>query len=218
MDSSRHPPHGGSSDDENVPLQYLPQPPNCSERASMVTDSGSSQGPFIGKNTYPRHGNVDARQQQKPKDVRTRKRALLLLFLYLLLLVIPFPMTCVMIYRPLKMPSYINFRSEYKAADFDYNYRAQVAVRVLNSIRAISTVPLVGVILAQVAVIYTQKRAANSQNLSLAEIFRLADRGWTDPLHLWRAILRRQLFVPLGALVLLLCIVLSVGLVHIYIY
>lgn len=213
MDSKHHPP----SDDEGIPLQYMPQPSNYREHASMDADSDSNEGPSTGKNAYSKlTSDVDVLQQEKPKDERRRHRALVLLFLYLWLLVIPFPLTCVMIYRPLALPSYIDFRSEYKVVDFHYNYSAQVIVRVLNSIRAVATVPLVGVILAQAAVIYMQKRAIKLQNLSLAEIFRIADRGWTDPYHLWRAILRRQTFVPMGALVLILCIVISRGLVRIY--
>lgn len=167
----------------------------------------------FGNNTYAMvntnfDGFVSDRQQhreEKPENVRRRKKALVLLALYLLLLVIPYPLTCVMVYRPLRLPSYVNFRSEYKVADFELNYRAQVIIGVLNSIRAVATVPLVGVVLAQLAVIHAQTRAAKSRQLSLAETLRLADRGWTDPQHLLHAIRRRQGFLPFGAFVLLIC-------------
>ncbi|KAK2767030.1 hypothetical protein FQN54_006348 [Arachnomyces sp. PD_36] len=181
MDPSHHRICPDSSDDESVPLQCLPQPPGYNKAISTGADSGSYEGIAI-KSTNP--FEEYARLDMTTRDMRRLWRAILLLFGYLLLLVIPFPLTCVMIYRPLNLPSYIDFRSEYKIADFDYNYRAQVIVRVLNSIRAVATIPLVGVVLAQAAVIHAHKRAIKSQHLSLTELYRLADRGWTDPQHL----------------------------------
>lgn len=221
---SRHDPQHNAEDDESVPLQSLSAFSSHRRSASMNRDS--SEEISIAKNRYST-GNMGAaeetaassnsskdaaaHQRERPMNVRRHKTALLLLAPYFLLLVIPFPLTCIMNQRPLKLPSYINFRSTYRYEDFDFNYRAQVVVRVMNSIRAVSTVPLIGVILAQAAIIHMHKRTASakSKKLSLAETFRLADRGWTVPQHFWRAVLRRQGFIPFGALVLLLCIVLT---------
>lgn len=53
------------------------------------------------------------------------------------------------------------------------------AVRTLNSIANVLTVPVISALLAQAAVVYTQKRKAE-QKLSLRQMFALADRRWSD--------------------------------------
>lgn len=53
------------------------------------------------------------------------------------------------------------------------------AIYVLNSIASLLAVPVVSFIIAQTAVIFSQKRAPARQ-LSVRDIFALADRAWTD--------------------------------------
>jgi hypothetical protein len=57
---------------------------------------------------------------------------------------------------------------------------------VLNSISAGLVVPVVGTIIAQAAVVFTQRRKPK-QELNLVQLFALADRGWGSIPTLWSA-------------------------------
>ena len=114
-------------------------------------------------------------------------------------------MTATMVHRPLKLPSYIQFRSYYQVEDFDFNDRAQVIVQIMNSIRAVVTVPLVGAILAQIAAIHTQRCTTKFRTINLSQTLALANRGWTEPWLVWQALIRGSMILPLGALMVLIC-------------
>jgi hypothetical protein len=138
--------------------------------------------------------------------LQRRPRALLLIAFYIPLLVIPWTLTCIMIHRPLRLPQYIKYRCRFAEADFDQNEQAQTWVDVLNSIRAIVTIPLVGAVLAQTVVVYTQRKR-KSQKLQLYETFTLADRSWSDPLVVIKSMTWKQgnKLLITGAAIVLLC-------------
>lgn len=60
------------------------------------------------------------------------------------------------------------------------------AVRVMNSIASLVTVPIVSALLAQAAVVHTQRHRAG-QSFSVRQAFALADKGWPDVPILWES-------------------------------
>ena len=79
----------------------------------------------------------------------------------------------------------------------------------MNSVTGLVTVPIISSILAQAAIVYTQRHKAG-QTLNLRQTFALADRGWSDisillsafrP-HEGRGIRSKFLFVASGIILL----------------
>ena len=60
-------------------------------------------------------------------------------------------------------------------------------MRVLASLASLLTIPIISGVLAQGAVIYIQRRNAQ-QELSLRQLFAIADRGWSDIGIIFRSI------------------------------
>ncbi|KAJ7020729.1 hypothetical protein C8F04DRAFT_1274646 [Mycena alexandri] len=115
-----------------------------------------------------------------------RRTSLWLLAVYLPTLIVPWVLPCVLDVRPLNAPSY-NDQSGSIPPSGIYTILIVVAlVRVLNSISGVLVVPVVGAILAQAAVVFTQRRKPK-QELNLVQLFALADRGWGSIPTLWRA-------------------------------
>lgn len=194
--------------EEIVSLRFFPPPSDGAER-SLDHDSTHSDHNLSMKND----SSSDQQRKGRSEYVRYHKTTLMLIVLYLPLLVIPFSLTAVMIHRPIKLPSYIKFRSYYQAEDFDFNHRTQVIVQILNSIRAVTTIPLVGAILAHVSAIHTQRRILQSRNLKLSQTLALASRGWTEPRLVWQALNQGSMILPFGALMILICKVILTSLI-----
>ena len=119
-------------------------------------------------------------------SLRYRKRSLWLLAFYVPMLIIPWVMTCVLAIRPVNHLSYIDQSLHYKLSDLARILGGLAAVRVLNAIASLVTIPVVGALLAQAAVVHTQRRRMN-QAFTLRQTFALADRGWSDLALLWNA-------------------------------
>jgi hypothetical protein len=114
--------------------------------------------------------------------LRYRKRSIYLLLFYAPLLIIPWVLTCVLAGSP--APNGGNgqryFPQSGLSASGVFSMLGWVAaVRTLNSIAGVVTIPVTSALLAQAAVVYTQKRKPN-QKLSLRQTFVLADRRWSD--------------------------------------
>ena len=118
--------------------------------------------------------------------LRYRKRSLCLLACYLPFLIVPWVLTCVMAIRPLSLPSYYNQKGEYGADLFWVMFLWLAFVRVLNAIASLLTFPVISALLAQGAVVYSQRRKAK-QALDMRQTFALADRGWASIPLLWSA-------------------------------
>lgn len=112
------------------------------------------------------------------EPLKYRKRALLLLILYIPLIIIPWALTCVLAIRPLHISSYFDQRG-ILPKDVSRMRNSATAVNVLNSMGGLITIPIISALLAQAAVVFTQRRSAN-QALNVKHLFALADRGWTD--------------------------------------
>jgi len=119
-------------------------------------------------------------ENTKPDTVgRHRYTSLWLLTIYIPLLIIPWVLICVAVYRPINLPSYQNQAGWYSPAQIDANYNWQRAIRVANSVLSLITVPVTSAILAQSAVIYSQRRKDSTQ-LSFIQLLALVNRGWAD--------------------------------------
>ncbi|PLB37508.1 uncharacterized protein BDW47DRAFT_117926 [Aspergillus candidus] len=117
-----------------------------------------------------------------PLALRYRKLTVYLLIFYVPLLVIPWVLTCVMSGSPAPNGnSGQRYFPQYGlAAHGVYSMLSWVAaIRTLNSIASVATIPVTSTLLAQAAVVYTQKRKA-LQRLTLRQLFALADRRWSD--------------------------------------
>lgn len=116
--------------------------------------------------------------------LRYRRTTICLLVFYIPLLVIPWVLTCVLAVRPLNARSYINQGLGISPNEIINIGSWLAVVQVLNSIRGVVTIPIVSTLLAQAAVVYSQRRKAK-QSLSIRQTFALADRGWSDITILW---------------------------------
>lgn len=111
--------------------------------------------------------------------LRYRKRAIYLLAFYVPLLIIPWILTCLIAGPPATNG---NDASQF-SPQTDKGLLSLLAwvgsVRVLNSLASVVTIPVTSALLAQAAVVYTQKRLIY-QRLSIRQTFALADRRWSD--------------------------------------
>ena len=147
----------------------------------------------------------DEKSMKAVEGIRLRRKTkyLFYLFFYIPLLVIPWALLCVLTYRPLQLPSYVNQKGIYHPADFEGNENWQVAIRFANTVTAIITLPLVSAILSQASVIYTQRRKI-SQKMSLLQTFALADKGWSD-VTVWTSRKKQSPLLIVGAAFFGLC-------------
>ena len=118
--------------------------------------------------------------------LRYRKTSICLLACYLPFLILPWILTCIMALRPPNLPSYYNQKGEYGSNMWLVMLFWMAFVRVLNAIASVLVVPITSALLAQGAVVYTQRRKVG-QELNLRKTFALSDRGWTDIAILWGA-------------------------------
>ncbi|KAJ6450164.1 hypothetical protein C8R45DRAFT_1224178 [Mycena sanguinolenta] len=115
-----------------------------------------------------------------------RKTCLWLLAVYLPTLIVPWVLICVLDVRPLNAPSYNDQSGSIPPSGLLTIYFVVGLIRVLNSISGVLVVPVVGTIIAQAAVVFSQRRGPK-QNLNLIQLFALADRGWGSIPTLWSA-------------------------------
>ena len=104
--------------------------------------------------------------------------------LYLPLLILPWIITCLMMFRPVQKPSYIDQSGKYTDKDARDMKRWLTAAEVMGTIAVVIALPVISSLLAQAAVRYSQRRT-EGQRLNLGQLLTLADRGWADvPLFL----------------------------------
>lgn len=126
------------------------------------------------------HGN-------KPNSFRSqRRRALCLISLYLPVLILPWALTCIMMFRPIMKPTYINQTGHYSVADVRRMQRWNTAAKILDGIASVLAIPTVSTMLAYGAVIYTQRRSKTGQKeLNIRQMLVIADKGWENIQLLW---------------------------------
>ena len=144
-------------------------------QSSTANASPQPEQPLSLKEPNSLHG-------QKPGQVLSyRKRAVYLLLFYLPLLVLPWILTCIMMFRPIMKPSYINQVGKYSVRDIWYMEWWLIATKIIDGVASVLAVPIVSALLAQGAVVYTQRRKEKGQKeVNLEQTFALANKGWSD--------------------------------------
>jgi hypothetical protein len=118
--------------------------------------------------------------------LKYRKRSIWLLMFYLPILIVPWVLTCVLMFRPISLPAYINQRGEYSMTDMQKVSDWMTAIDVLSRVAATVGLPVVSALIAQAVVVYSQvKKASEKKKLSVLQLFALSDRGWMDLPILW---------------------------------
>lgn len=162
-------------------IETVRDAPQGSEERAAPTSRPKSQSRLL----------WEFQEAQKPflKDANLeyRKKSVVLVALYVPILVLPWILTCVLAVRPLGAVSYLNQRQGLTLKQLDQIELVNDVSRVLNAIAAVATIPLVSALLAQAAVVYTQRHKQH-QRLNLVQVFALADKGWSDLRVLWRAL------------------------------
>lgn len=134
----------------------------------------------------PEQPSEDEATEIRLLALKYRKRAIYLLAFYVPLLVIPWILTC-LIAGP---PATNGFDTSQFSPRIDKGLLSLLAwvgsVRALNSLASVATIPVTSALLAQAAVVYTQKRLVRQQ-LSIRQTFALADRRWSDITVLFEA-------------------------------
>jgi hypothetical protein len=116
--------------------------------------------------------------QPEVSTLRYRRRAVWLLGIYIPLLVVPWILTCILLHRPIGASDYYD-QSGIHESLLTVHRRLMNALSVIFAITGLVTVPIISAILSEAAVVYTQKRR-EGQNVSIRQLFALADRGWSS--------------------------------------
>ena len=161
-------------DVENRPLEHNPQGYVAIPRDRSPSRQGFGYPPASSAPSEPKNQNYIVNK----KPLRKYRVWCWLFILYIPLIVVPWVLTVILNYKPLQLASYTD-PNPHPQSSFDYDDGALVAIRVLNSVAALLTVPITSFILACGAVLYAQRRR-RTQHLSLQQTFALADRGWGD--------------------------------------
>ncbi|CAI6334268.1 unnamed protein product [Periconia digitata] len=106
--------------------------------------------------------------------------AIWLIGLYIPFVIIPWTATVVLSYRPIaKFANTYYYPPGFTTDEFKHLQSWVTAVNVLNSIASLLAVPVVSFVIAQTAVVFSQQKTPTRQ-LSVRDVFALADRAWTD--------------------------------------
>ena len=165
--------------------QSFLESPSTHARNSVDSELAAKDTQLI--QSRPLEYKTGRKQDKDTAPLSYRKKSLVLLIIYLPIIVIPWVLQQVLAVRPLNEPSYYNQRGEYDGSTYLASLWWPVMVRLLNVIGALITVPVVGAILSQAAVIYSQRRHLGQQ-LNLRQTLALADKSWGDVLAVWAAI------------------------------
>ncbi|KAF2140108.1 uncharacterized protein K452DRAFT_299507 [Aplosporella prunicola CBS 121167] len=197
--------HIPDADGDTVVEAQQQQPGNASgysrvnngDDASIFTTFTVQPPPSLGRRSiFSEHLHEDDEvydpKNKEPKDEPSRPlrynwRPFFLLLFYIPVLVIPWVLTCILAYHPLNASSYYIQAGGLSPDQVSSVSSTIIAIRVLNSVASVATIPVIGAVLAQAAVVYTQKRKSD-QSLTLRQTLALADRGWGDIGVLWDAL------------------------------
>lgn len=133
------------------------------------------------------HGRLQHGRKKNDQLFRFRKRSIVLLFTYLSMLITPWALTCILVHHPISRPSYLDQAIGLTERDISEMEQWYSFIRILDGITSTIAVPVVSALLAQAAVIYTQRRKS-SQKLGIRQMLALADGGWKNPIVLWNAV------------------------------
>ena len=184
MDYSRL--NSAEGDPDSYRLSFLSAQPSVHSLASSNKDT-SDRHAIPEPNIQLDRPSATTKSSARPPPLRYRRRSSYLLAIYFPLLIVPWILTCVLDIRPITKSSYIDQIGRYSPEDMYDVKHWLTAVRVMNSIASLTTVPIVSALLVQAAVVYTQRHRPG-QTLNVRQAFALADKGWSDISILWESI------------------------------
>lgn len=100
------------------------------------------------------------------------------MIIYFPLVTLPWIATVLLSYRPFSRSTYY-YPKGFDATEHKQMQKWVTAIYVLNSIASTLALPIVSFVIAQTAVVFSQKRPSERQ-LSVRDIFAFADRAWLD--------------------------------------
>jgi hypothetical protein len=165
--------------------QSFLESPSTHARSSVDSGLAAKDTQLI--QSHPLEYKTGCKQDKDTAPLSYRKRSLVLLTIYLPIIIIPWVLQQILAVRPLNGSSYHDQRGEYDGKGYLASLWWPAMVRLLNVIGALITVPVVGALLSQAAVIYSQRRHLGQQ-LNLRQTLALADKSWGDVLAVWAAI------------------------------
>lgn len=149
--------------------------------------------------------NAGARRtpQRTPTSptLRFRRKSLWILAIYLVLLVVPWIIDTVLTYKPYSYHQRFGLSADNMINSEEW----LLAALVIAKIQTLVAIPIVSTLLAQAAVVYSQRTTSEKQ-LSVRQLLVLADRAWGGVPGFWKARHRGvgSRLVMLGGLLILL--------------
>lgn len=107
--------------------------------------------------------------------------ALILSVVYLCFLIIPWILTCVVASNPRVL---IKRDTEYyydPSETYTIDHKIITAINVLNTLTVVLSLPFLSFLLSRAAVVFSQRRNG-MQQLTVRQLFALADHAWWDPI------------------------------------
>lgn len=116
---------------------------------------------------------AQAQAAQKSQILLSQPRfPLVLAVFYVALLIVPWALTC----RIATQPAFI-IHVYSRGGRYYVQYGWVIAIKVLNSLAAVLSLPILSALLARAAVVFSQRRRP-AQTLNVRQLFALADRDW----------------------------------------
>lgn len=162
--------------------QILPS----NERQSAISTDNQAPQDSDNDDSGPIHKEKASGDARYTSRLERSRHALTVFICYAVLATFTWICTCIMVYRPLTTKRYgygdkDSYGTVHAASPDRYvnNERLYQAIRFLQAIVAVLTIPATSAICAQGAVIFMQ-RNKHDAGLSLRQMMVLADKGWTD--------------------------------------
>lgn len=136
-------------------------------------------------------------------------------FFYSSIAVVSWTLICILSHRPLTATTYafsndLNIFASDKHSDYVASERWYQAMRVVQSVVGVLTIPITSAVCSSAAAAFVQF-SKRSHGLSMRQTMVLADRGWTDPFTYVKLVVTRSGLKRYGSLFLLVAIFLNVS-------
>ena len=165
------------------------------QQQQEMSRSGSDSGVALKDTSSAVDSALVERQVETTFDTPRKRRSgvVWVTLSYILLIAIPWAATCVLSYRPIHAPSYVDQTGRLDPDAFKINERGLVVIDVAVTVAAVLTIPAISFIVAQAAVVWLQRDEKRRKGtVSLLHLLDLADKGWTEVGTVWREIYRKR--------------------------
>ena len=126
--------------------------------------------------------NVDLMEETTAPNSKLKYHyaAVWLIAFYLPFVIVPWVVTIILSHRPISQhTNTYYYQKGFSPDEYKQMHSWVRAIKILNSIAGLLAVPVISFVIAQSAVILSQQRASTRQ-LSVRDVFSLADRAWAD--------------------------------------